>query len=226
MLGSPSFRVAISLPVLLIAASAAAQDDGLPPVQMEFSNGATLRFYGQINKGILQYDDGIETKSYGLIDNANSGTRFGLKYTQKSGDWTFENVDEFGYAPFSTGNTNLENPNGGENGWSNDNIRKIDFTFANDRYGKFWLGQGSMATDGILEIDLSGTDYIAYSGVADSASAQIIRFADPALANDLDRARDRRRVRKSRTATAGSASATTPRRSRISPSPQRTAATC
>jgi hypothetical protein len=42
-----------------------------------------------------------------------------------------------------------------------------------------------MATDGILEIDRSGTDIIAYSGVADSAGAQIIRFSDPALAEDL-----------------------------------------
>ena len=38
-----------------------------------------------------------------------------------------------------------------------------------------------MATDGIAEIDLSGTDVIGYSGVGDSASAQIIRYSDPTL---------------------------------------------
>ena len=38
-----------------------------------------------------------------------------------------------------------------------------------------------MATDGILEIDLSGTDVIAYSGVANSAAAQILRLSDGTL---------------------------------------------
>ena len=35
---------------------------GIPPLQTEFANGATLRFYGQINKGILNYDDGIDDR--------------------------------------------------------------------------------------------------------------------------------------------------------------------
>lgn len=159
---------------------------GLPAVQREFSNGATLRFYGQINKGVLQYDDGIATESYGLIDNDNSNTRFGLRYTQEFGDWTFENVNEIAYAPFSTADINIVNDSATREDFefSNSNIRKLDFTLENDRYGKFWLGQGSMATDGTLEVDLSGTGVIAYSGVADSASAQIIRFSDPDLTFD------------------------------------------
>ena len=159
--------------------TAAAQ--GIPPIKMEFANGATLQVYGQINKGVLQYDDGEATRSYGLIDNDNSGTRFGLRYTQVRGDWTFENVNEFSYAPFSTSNANILDPSPDDYAWSNSNIRKLDFTFANDRYGKLWLGQGSMATDGILEIDLSATDVIAYSGVADSAAAQILRLSDGTL---------------------------------------------
>ena len=54
----------------------------LPKIEKTFENGGTLRFYGQINKGVLSYDDGQETESYGLIDNDNSNTRFGLTYTQ------------------------------------------------------------------------------------------------------------------------------------------------
>ena len=72
-------------------------------------------------------------------------------------------------------------PNSDDYEFTNANIRKLDFTLANERVGKFWLGQGSMATDGIQEIDLSGTDVIAYSSVADSASGQIIRFSGPGL---------------------------------------------
>ena len=182
-MGVPMNRLPIAAALLiaapLSATSAAAQ--GIPPIKMEFANGATLQVYGQINKGVLQYDDGEATRSYGLIDNDNSGTRFGLRYTQVRGDWTFENVNEFSYAPFSTSNANILDPSPDDYAWSNSNIRKLDFTFANDRYGKLWLGQGSMATDGILEIDLSATDVIAYSGVADSAAAQILRLSDGTL---------------------------------------------
>lgn len=169
---------------------------GLPPIKFTFANGGVATLYGQINKGVLQYDDGQETNSYGLIDNDNSSTRFGLKYARSFGAWSFENVNEFKYAPFSTSDTNIENqtPTADDWRWSNANIRKIDFTLKNDSYGKFWIGQGSMATDGTLEVDLSGTDVVAYSSVADSASAQLLRFSDGTLSttelgdvfNDLD----------------------------------------
>ncbi len=175
-----------TLPGLTLAAAAAAQ--GLPPVERTFSNGSTLRFYGQINKGFLQYDDGIDTETYSLIDNDNSGTRVGLLYTQDFGEWTFQNRNEFGYTPYSTSNINIVNdsPSSEDYQLSNDNIRWIDFTLSHERYGKFWIGQGSMATDGTLDVDLSGTNVIASSSVADSAGAQILRFSDPALADDFD----------------------------------------
>ena len=125
-------------------------------------------------------------ETYGLIDNANSNTRVGLRYSQDFGAWHFENVNEIGYAPFSTDNTSIlhQSPDSGDWEFSNANIRKLDFTLQNDRYGKIWLGQGSMATDGIYEMDLSGTTVIDYSSVADSASGQIIRLSGAGLSFD------------------------------------------
>ncbi len=172
------FLIAVGL-AGAIAPAAFAQ--GLPKVEHTFNNGATLRFYGQVNKGILQYDDGAETETYGLIDNNNSNTRVGISYKQEFGDgWTFENVNEIGYAPFSTSNINIlqQTPPPGAWDFTNANIRKLDFTVAKESVGKFWIGQGSMATDGIQEIDLSGTTVIAYTIVGDSASAQLLRFSD------------------------------------------------
>lgn len=165
---------------LAIGASAA---DGLPKVEWTAPNGDTLRFYGQINMGILSFDDGIDTESYGLVDNNNSQSRVGLLYTHKFGDWTFQNTNEIGYAPYSTANASILNtsPNSDDYEFTNANIRKLDFTFTNDRYGKFWIGQGSMATDGIQEIDLSGTDVVAYQSVGDSATGQILRYSTPGL---------------------------------------------
>lgn len=169
-----------------LAAATGASAQGLPPIEHSFPNGAALLLYGQINKGVLSYDDGIDTQSYGLIDNANSMTRAGVTYTQTFGDWTFQNNNEIGYAPYSSSNANILNtsPSAFDYEFTNANIRKIDFTFENGSYGKFWLGQGSMATDGIQEIDLSGTTVIAYSSVGDSAGGQIIRFSDPGLSFD------------------------------------------
>jgi hypothetical protein len=171
---------------MTLAFTAGAQAQGLPPVEWQAPTGGTLTFYGQINMGVLSYDDGIDTESYGLIDNDNSSTRAGLKYSHAFGDWTFENVNEIQYAPYSSANADILNtsPNSEDYEFTNANIRKLDFSFQNDRLGKFWLGQGSMATDGIQEIDLSGTDVIAYSSVADSAGGQIVRFSDPGLSFD------------------------------------------
>ena len=89
----PQAAIRLTAPFLLaLAGGAAAQ--GLPPIEHQFPNGSVVTFYGQINKGILQYDDGQETESYGLIDNDNSGTRAGIRYTQEFDGWTFENRNE------------------------------------------------------------------------------------------------------------------------------------
>ena len=102
--------------------------DGLPPIKFTLGNGSTLTLYGQIDKGVQNYDDGDETRTSGLIDNDNSNTRFGLRYDQQFGDWAFQNVNEFSYAPYSTSNVNILTPNPNDYAWSNSNIRKIDFT--------------------------------------------------------------------------------------------------
>ena len=175
-----------SLSVAALLAATAASAQGLRKIEHTFPDGSTLRFYGQINKGVLQYDDGQETESYALIDNNNSNTRAGTSYNRTFGDgWTFENVNEIGYAPYSTADINIlkQTPSASDWEFTNANIRKLDFTFRNDGYGKFWLGQGSMATDGIQEIDLSGTNVIAYSSVGDSASAQLLRLTDGTLSD-------------------------------------------
>lgn len=167
----------ISLAALAIALGSGAAAQGLPPLKVEFPDGSSAQFYGQINKGVLSYDDGRKTNSYGLVDNKNSSTRAGLRYSRSLGsDWTFGTRLEFEYAPFSTGDVSILNQSNGDWGFDNDNVRWIDFSFDREDIGKIFLGQGSMATDGVAEVDLSGTNVIGYSSVAESASAQFLRF--------------------------------------------------
>jgi hypothetical protein len=162
---------------MTIAWGSAVAAQGLPPISTTFADGSTLRFTGQINQGVLSYDDGRESNSYGLVDNANSGTRLGLRYNRGLGaDWDFGTRLEIGYSPFSTSDVSILNQSNGDWGFDNDNIRWIDFSFDNESIGTVSLGQGSMATDGVAEVDLSGTSLIGYSSVGDSAGGQFLRF--------------------------------------------------
>lgn len=172
---------------LFLGSSALLAQD-LPKIEKTFGNGGTLRFYGQINKGILTYDDGQETESYGLIDNDNSNTRFGLTYTQSFAEtWTYLGTIEVAYAPFSTSNTSIlqQSPPSSAYEFTNANIRKIDNKFSHPEFGAFYLGQGDMASNNTAEVDLSGTSVIGYSSVADSAGGQILRQADGVLSDIL-----------------------------------------
>ena len=92
------------------ALSVPALADPLPKVEKEFADGSVLRFYGQINKGFLNYDDGQESETYDFIDNNNSNTRFGLTYKAEFADvWEYLGTIEIQYAPFSTSNINIQN---------------------------------------------------------------------------------------------------------------------
>lgn len=153
----------------------------IPKIETEFPDGSTFRFYGQVNKGFLNYDDGGETKTYDLIDNANSNTRFGFGFGRSFGNgWDFSSKFEMSYDPFSSGKANIYQnvPDGGYDFTLDNNLRYADFVFTNDEIGTFWLGQGSTASDGSAEADLSGTGVIAYSSVADTAGGQYLRGTD------------------------------------------------
>ncbi len=170
---------AVCAGILACLGQAAAQE--LPPIETTFADGSTVRVTGQINQGVLSYDDGEDTNSFGLVDNDNASTRIGLRYGREIAEgWRFGTRIEIGYAPFSTSNVSQLNDSEGDWGFDNDNIRWIDFSLASPGAGTVSLGQGAMATDGITEVDLSGTDVIGYSGVADSASGQFLVLEDPA----------------------------------------------
>lgn len=162
---------------LLAILSASAQ--GLPEVTQSFPDGTEARFYGQINKGFLVYDDGIESETFSLIDNSNTGTRVGLSYTRPFAQgWIFDSRVEVQYAPFNTGAANILDDNTNNDFDIDNNLRKAEIGFVNERYGALTLGQGSMASDGSTEVDFSETWVIAYSGVGDTAGGQILRLDD------------------------------------------------
>ena len=183
-------RICLEAGVIALAATlaggSAPQAQDLPKVETTFPGGATLRFYGQINKGVLSYDDGQVSETYGLIDNDNSNTRFGLTYTQDfAASWAYLGIIEIAYAPFSTSTASLLQPSPPASAYefTTANIRKIDNRLSSPGFGSFWFGQGDMASNHTAEVDLSGTTVIGYSAVADSAGGQLLRRADGVLSN-------------------------------------------
>jgi hypothetical protein len=164
----------------LFAPMAAAQ--GLPPLEADLGGNTTLRFSGQINMGVLSYEDGGETNTYFPVDNDNSSSRARLQLLSGFGDWSLEGIVEVEYQPVAS---NVVSQLDDDPIWdvSRSNLRKFESIFRSERYGTFWVGQGSMASDGTAEVDLSGTTVIAYSSVADTAGGHFFRFGDGTLSD-------------------------------------------
>ncbi len=143
---------------------------------------SSVEIYGQINKGLLVYDDGHSVDGYLPVDNDNSSTRAGIWLRHRaSPDWSFAVNVEGQWAPYSTGYVNqLTN---GNVDWDTALLRKLEAYIDFAALGRLWLGQGSMASDGTAETDLSGTSLVGYSSVADSSSAQLYRLEDGTLSS-------------------------------------------
>ncbi len=150
----------------LLASPAAAE------LKYENNSGGSVRLYGQFNPAIVSVDDGQHTET-NLVDNDLTNSRVGLEVLQPFGD------NMFGFK-FETG---LSLPNSTEydqdghsmsDGWDRTDLRHIDFWLSGD-WGKASVGQGSMASDGVAEVDLSLVGFALYAYTADANSGFLFR---------------------------------------------------
>ena len=190
-------RTAAALIAVLLSSTAGS---ALAEFRYDMDGGGSVLFYGQFDPAFLYFDDGVESYR-NLVDNVNSNSRFGLDFTQQYGENTFRfNFESaFGFRG-SAGVSQLFKVD--EFDWDRTNIRKVDFSLKTPMYGTFYVGQGSMATDGVAENDLSGTTLVTYSSISDTAGAYLFRTSAGALStvaigavfSDLDSGR-RGRIR-------------------------------
>lgn len=119
----------------------------------------SLTVYGQINEGVLWWDDGEESNAY-VVTNENSRSRFGFKGDARiSPEWSAGYLLEIGVRIANSA---------GVNQFVDDNVTGIDSTdlrhsawyIESNRLGRVWVGHTSMATDGITEINLSNAAQI------------------------------------------------------------------
>lgn len=140
--------------------------------------GFSFTLGGQINRGILFYDDGVETGSIS-VDNDNSSTRLRARLEYDFGDYTVGWFTEYEFEFSSTAAVNQLNTDISS---SVSNERFFE-AYVQSPYGRFTYGQGDAASNSTSEVDLSGTSVVGYSGVADFAGGLLFRNPDGSLSS-------------------------------------------
>ena len=146
---------------------------------MDVPFGGTFQYYGQLSPAYLSFDDGA-LKSEHLVDNSNSNSRIGMWYRRPL-HWGHLNVNFETALGFPGSNVASQNRALDQWDWTKANIRKAEVIWETDRIGTFYVGQGSMASDGIANRDLSGTSIVSYVGIPDTAGAFFLRTQAGAL---------------------------------------------
>ena len=126
------------------------------------ANAVDFAISGQINRAGMYVDDGNRAKWF-FVDNENSSTRFrftGSNDFEKG--WKVGILWEVEMQSNSSDEVSMDRTDIGDITFRE---RKIEFWV--EKWGRLWLGQGDMASNGTSEVDLSGTDVAAYSSVAD-----------------------------------------------------------
>lgn len=119
------------------------------------SDTVALRIYGQVNRGVLYANDG-HAQEFFNVDNDHSSTRLGLVGEAKPReDLTVGAKIEVQMESNSSAAVNqAQNAPGGGVTFTE---RKLEVYAKSDRFGTIAAGQGSTASDGTAESDLSGT---------------------------------------------------------------------
>jgi len=147
----------------------------------------SLFIYGEVNQAVMFWDDGAESNAY-VVSNSTTKTKFGFEgLAQIDPEWSAgfrleidvrsapsDELDQgatvasdnllFGGVLSNLGTTNVIGF-GDDSGLGQFTIRHANWFIKSKSLGKVTVGQGSQATDGIAEIDLSGATVVAGSAV-------------------------------------------------------------
>lgn len=131
---------------------------------------------GQINRGLLFFDDGGDTGTL-FVDNDNSSTRLRATLSYDFGNFTISGHTEYEFEFSSTASVNQINT---DDSVSVANERKFEIII-DGGFGRLSFGQGDSASNSTSEVDLSGTAVVGYSGIADFAGGLLLRDGAGAL---------------------------------------------
>jgi hypothetical protein len=137
------------------------------PVVTSGKAGVKLAVSGQVNRGVLYANNGDDAEFF-HVDNDNSSTR-----VRWVGIGQFDEDNKVGaqievqFESNSTAAIRIDQD--GPAGPNNFTERKLEVFGENRQFGRIWLGQGDTASNATSEQDLSRTDVVGYSGIADMA---------------------------------------------------------
>lgn len=141
-------------------------------------SGYTFAPYGQIHLAYQAFDDGQQTTA-NIVDitNANSRVGFYLQPADGGNGLSFQFESGIGLRP-SSKTSQLNTPEAWN--WSRRDLRQVQFIHKGD-FGKFRLGQGSMATDKVAQNDLGKTVVVAESTISEANGAYLFRTSTGSL---------------------------------------------
>ena len=132
-------------------------------------SGRSLEISGQVNPAFNVVDDGISTEVF-IVDNDTSNSRLRFDVDAPLGETSLGATVEVAVSPNNSFDVSQLTPDTD----ADYDVRKAEVTVRDDRYGRLWLGKGSVAADDVAEYDLSlVAGPIMYSGVADIAGGII-----------------------------------------------------
>lgn len=127
-----------------------------------------FRFYGFLNGAVTSVDDGVQSRNE-FSDNSNAPSRIGAWYEMGTASGTLK--FNFETALGLRGTSSLSATSSDDFfDWDKTDLRKFEAIYETERFGTVYLGQGSMASDGISGgTDMSGTDLSGTVAIADTA---------------------------------------------------------
>lgn len=115
----------------------------------------SLQVYGQVNKGLLIWDDGVDSDAY-VVDNTLASSRFGfIGKAQIKPGWTAGYNMEFELG--DSRSDEVSQGAGGDEGDDGLRLRQNFWYIESDRLGRLSLGQQSTAADGATEVVLGNS---------------------------------------------------------------------
>lgn len=156
---------------------AAAVPQTAPPAAITSDNDKIkLTLSGQVNRAVNITNDGYSTNIY-PVDNDVSNSRVRLVGTAKmSDDLTLGARIEVAVAPDESSVVSQSNQAPGDFF----SERWVEMSLTSRKYGKLSLGKGDTASNNTAEVDLSKTDVVQYSSIADISAGMLFRESNSA----------------------------------------------
>jgi cell division protein FtsL len=144
------------------------------PIEKVVTSGqerVKLAISGQVHRAVNIAEDGKNTKAY-FVDNDASNTRVRLVGTARATeDLTVGTKIEVAIAPNESSEVSQDNEESGDFF----DQRWAEVSLDSKRFGKVSLGKGDTASNNSAEVDLSKTDIVQYSSIADVAGGLLFR---------------------------------------------------